>query len=119
MMGISRDKVFTRLDPVPYGALQSAYQFARTRGDAYVELHHWLNQVLMLPDSDLHRAIRAFGLPPPRLIASPRPGRCAGHAIKLLGIQMGSRPKGFERLSLLKMNSVASSQHSMGKHLAA
>jgi type VI secretion system protein VasG len=69
MMGISRDKVFTRLDPVPYGALQSAYQFARTRGDAYVELHHWLNQILMLPDSDLHRAIRAFGIDHARLAA--------------------------------------------------
>jgi type VI secretion system protein VasG len=69
MMGISRDKVFTRLDPVPYGALQSAYQFARTRGDAYVELHHWLNQILMLPDSDLHRTIRAFGIDHARLAA--------------------------------------------------
>ena len=69
MIGISRDKVFTRLDPVPYSALESAYQFARTRGDAFVELHHWINQILMLPDSDLHRAIRVFGIDHARLAA--------------------------------------------------
>ncbi len=69
MKGVSRDKVFTRLDPVPYRALESAVQFARTRGNSYIELHHWLNQILMLPDSDLHRAIRAFGIDHARLAA--------------------------------------------------
>ena len=69
MKGVSRDKVFTRLDPVPYRALESASQFARTRGDSYIELHHWLNQILMLPNSDLHRAIRAFGIDHARLAA--------------------------------------------------
>ena len=69
MLGIRRDAVYTKLDPVPFRALESAFQLARTRGDAYVELAHWLNQILMQPDSDLHRIVRAFGIDHARLAA--------------------------------------------------
>ena len=69
MLGIRRDAVYTKLDPVPFRALESAFQLARTRGDAYVELAHWLNQILMQPDSDLHRIVGAFGIDHARLAA--------------------------------------------------
>ena len=69
MTGINREAVFSKLNPLAYRALESAYQFARTRGDAYVELHHWLKQILMLPDSDLTRIVRAFGMDHARLAA--------------------------------------------------
>ena len=69
MLGIRRDAVYTKLDPVPFRALESAFQLARTRGDAYVELAHWLNQILMQPDSDLHRIVAAFGIDHARLAA--------------------------------------------------
>jgi type VI secretion system protein VasG len=69
MTGINREAVFIKLDSLAYRALESAYQFARTRGDAYVELHHWLKQILMLPDSDLTRIVRAFGIDHARLAA--------------------------------------------------
>src|SRR4051794_31208400 len=69
MLGIRRDAVYTKLDPVPFPALESAFQLARTRGDAYVELAHWLNQILMQPDSDLHRIVGAFGIDHARLAA--------------------------------------------------
>jgi type VI secretion system protein VasG len=69
MTGINREAVFSKLNPLAYRALESAYQFARTRGDAYVELHHWLKQILMLPDSDLTRIVRAFGIDHARLAA--------------------------------------------------
>ena len=46
MPGIRREAVYTKLDPLPFRALESAFQLARTRGDAYVELAHWLNQIL-------------------------------------------------------------------------
>jgi type VI secretion system protein VasG len=69
MLGIRREAVYTKLDPVPFHALESAFQLARVRGDAYVELAHWLNQILMLPDSDLHRIVTAFGIDHARLAA--------------------------------------------------
>ena len=69
MLGIRREAVYTKLDPVPFRALESAFQLARTRGDAYVELAHWLNQILMQPDSDLHRIVPAFGIDHARLAA--------------------------------------------------
>src|ERR687897_431668 len=69
MTGINREAVFSKLNPLAYRALESAYQFARTRGDAYVELHHWLKQILMLPDSDLTRIVRAFGIDHARFAA--------------------------------------------------
>ena len=37
------------------------------RGNPYVELVHWLHQILQLPDSDLHRIIRHFECEPARL----------------------------------------------------
>jgi len=39
------------------------------RGNPYVELVHWLNQILQLQDSDLHRIVRHFGLELSRLAA--------------------------------------------------
>ena len=69
MLGIRREAVYTKLDPLPFRALESAFQLARTRGDAYVELAHWLNQILMQPDSDLHRIVAAFGIDHARLAA--------------------------------------------------
>ena len=69
MLQIRREVVYTKLDPLPYRALQSAFELARARGNAYVELAHWLNQTLMLPDSDLHRIVAAFGIDLARLSA--------------------------------------------------
>ena len=69
MLGIRREAVYTKLEPIPFRALESAFQLARTRGDAYVELAHWLNQILMQPDSDLHRIVSAFGIDHARLAA--------------------------------------------------
>ena len=69
MLQIRREVVYTKLDPLPYRALQSAFELARARGNAYVELAHWLNQTLMLPDSDLHRIAAAFGIDLARLTA--------------------------------------------------
>jgi type VI secretion system protein VasG len=69
MLQIRREAVYTKLDPIPFRALQSAFELARARGSAYVELAHWLNQILMLPDSDLHRIAVAFDIDLARLTA--------------------------------------------------
>jgi type VI secretion system protein VasG len=37
------------------------------RGNPYVELVHWIHQLLQLQDSDLHRILRAFELDPAKL----------------------------------------------------
>jgi ATP-dependent Clp protease ATP-binding subunit ClpA len=69
MLQIRREAVYTKLHPIAFTALQSAFELARARGNAFVELAHWLNQILMLPDSDLHRVVAAFGIDRARLAA--------------------------------------------------
>lgn len=67
MPEISRAVLFGKLNPVVYKAIESATVFCKLRGNPYVELVHWLHQLLQLQDSDLHRIIRHFELDPARL----------------------------------------------------
>ncbi len=62
MSDISRASLFGKLNPLLYKAIEGATVFAKLRGNPYVELVHWLNQVLQLDDSDLHRIVRRFEL---------------------------------------------------------
>jgi type VI secretion system protein VasG len=64
MTEISRTALFGKLNPLAYKAIESATVFCKMRGNPYVELVHWFNQVLQLQDSDLHRIIRRFQLDP-------------------------------------------------------
>jgi type VI secretion system protein VasG len=64
---INRAKLFGKLNPVGYKAIESATVFCKLRGNPYVELVHWLHQLVQLPDSDLHRIIKHFQLDPARL----------------------------------------------------
>ncbi|MGC6447828.1 MAG: type VI secretion system ATPase TssH [Rubripirellula sp.] len=38
------------------------------RGNPYVELVHWFNQILQLEDSDLHQIVKQFNINPSRLV---------------------------------------------------
>lgn len=67
MPEISRAVLFGKLNPVCYKAIESATVFCKMRGNPYVELLHWLHQILQLQDSDLHRAVKHFGVNPSRL----------------------------------------------------
>ena len=67
MREISRVALFGKLNPVAYRGIESATVFCKMRGNPYVEIVHWLNQLLQLQDSDLHRAIKQFNLDPSRL----------------------------------------------------
>lgn len=69
MSEIRRSVLFGKLDPIAYQAVESAATFCKMRGNPNIELAHWLNQVLQLPDSDLHRIIRAYGIDSSRLAA--------------------------------------------------
>lgn len=67
MTEINRTALFGKLNSLGYKAIESATVFCKMRGNPYVELVHWLNQILQNQDSDLHRITRGFGLDPSRL----------------------------------------------------
>jgi type VI secretion system protein VasG len=69
MSDISRVSLFGKLNSLAYKAIESATSFCKLRGNPYVELVHWLNQIVQLPDSDLHRILREFEIDPSRLAA--------------------------------------------------
>jgi type VI secretion system protein VasG len=62
MTEISRVTLFGKLNEYCYKGLSSATDFCKLRGNPYVELVHWLMQLLQAPDSDLQRIIRHFEL---------------------------------------------------------
>ncbi|HHL18309.1 MAG TPA: type VI secretion system ATPase TssH [Thiothrix sp.] len=62
MSEINRVNLFRKLNPLSYKAIESATTFCKLRGNPYVELVHWLNQILQLPDSDMHKIIHHFEL---------------------------------------------------------
>lgn len=57
-MTISRQALFGKLGATLFRSIESATAFCKLRGNPYVELVHWLHQILQLPDSDLHRIVR-------------------------------------------------------------
>jgi type VI secretion system protein VasG len=59
---IKRVVLFGKLNPLAYRAIEGATVFCKLRGNPYVELEHWLQQILQAPDSDLHRIVRHFEL---------------------------------------------------------
>jgi type VI secretion system protein VasG len=67
MSEISRVALFGKLGAIGYQAIESATTFCKLRGNPYVELSHWLHQILQATDSDLHRIIRHFQIDPARL----------------------------------------------------
>jgi type VI secretion system protein VasG len=67
MSEISRVALFGKLNSLGYRAIESATVFCKMRGNPYVELVHWIHQILQLQDSDLHRIIREFQVEPGRL----------------------------------------------------
>ena len=62
MAEISRVALFGKLNSLCYRAIESSTVFCKLRGNPYVELIHWLHQILQLQDSDLHRIIRHYEL---------------------------------------------------------
>ena len=62
MAEISRVALFGKLNPTLYKALEGATVVCKLRGNPYVEIAHWLHQILQNQDSDLHRIVRRFEL---------------------------------------------------------
>src|SRR5258708_12675278 len=67
MSEISRSALFGKLNSLAYKAIEGATVFCKLRGNPYVELVHWIQQILQTPDSDLHRIVRHFELDSSRL----------------------------------------------------
>ncbi|MBE3639604.1 type VI secretion system ATPase TssH [Mangrovicoccus algicola] len=62
MAEISRAALFGKLNSLGYKSIDEATVFCKLRGNPYVELAHWLFQILQQPDSDLHRILARFRL---------------------------------------------------------
>ena len=67
MSEISRSALFGKLNSLAYKAIEGATVFCKLRGNPYVELVHWIQQILQTPYSDLHRIVRHFELDSSRL----------------------------------------------------
>src|SRR5262245_33906100 len=62
MTEISRTALFGKLDALAYKAIEGATVYCKLRGNPYVELEHWLFQILQNQDSDLHRILRHYSI---------------------------------------------------------
>ncbi|MBL8308572.1 MAG: type VI secretion system ATPase TssH [Rubrivivax sp.] len=58
MAEINRVTLFGKLNAPTYKAVEGATVFCKLRGNPYVELEHFLAQLLQQPDSDWHRVIK-------------------------------------------------------------
>jgi type VI secretion system protein VasG len=67
MSEISRVALFGKLNKLGYQAVESAAVFCKLRGNPYVEIVHWLHQILQGQDSDIHRLVKFYGLDAARL----------------------------------------------------
>ena len=62
MSEISRAVLFGKLDTLLFTSLESATAFCKLRGNPYVELVHWLHQLMQQSEGDLQQVIRHFSL---------------------------------------------------------
>jgi type VI secretion system protein VasG len=67
MSEISRSALFGKLNSLAYKAIEGATVFCKLRGNPYVELVHWMQQIIQTPDSDIHRILRHFEVDSSRL----------------------------------------------------
>ncbi|MGO9992901.1 MAG: type VI secretion system ATPase TssH [Steroidobacteraceae bacterium] len=67
MGDISRTALFGKLNSVAYKAIEGATVFCKLRGNPYVEVAHWIHQILQLQGSDLHAIVRVFNLDPGKI----------------------------------------------------
>jgi type VI secretion system protein VasG len=69
MAKLKRIQLFSKLDGAAYKSIESATILCKTRGNPYVELVHWVNQILLSENTDFHQIIHRFGLDEAKLSA--------------------------------------------------
>ena len=62
MTEISRVALFGKLNALGYKAIEGATVFCKMRGNPYVEIVHWVHQILNNQDSDIHQIIEHYKL---------------------------------------------------------
>ncbi|WP_241586876.1 type VI secretion system ATPase TssH [Rosenbergiella epipactidis] len=62
MSEISRAVLFGKLEPLLFSSLESATAFCKLRGNPYVELVHWIHQLMQQQEGDLQYIIQHFAL---------------------------------------------------------
>jgi type VI secretion system protein VasG len=62
MADISRVALFGKLNGPTYKAIEGATVFCKLRGNPYVELEHWVAQLVQAQDGDWHRIIKHYWL---------------------------------------------------------
>lgn len=62
MSKLKRIQLFGKLDQTAYKTIESATILCKTRGNPYVELVHWVNQILLTDNTDWSCAVREFQL---------------------------------------------------------
>ena len=60
MSEISRVALFGKLNPLAYKAIESATVFCKMRGNPYVELVHWVAQLVQTQGTDLEAILRHY-----------------------------------------------------------
>ncbi|NDJ56612.1 type VI secretion system ATPase TssH [Enterobacteriaceae bacterium 4M9] len=59
-MTITRESLFGRLDITLFSSIESATTLCKLRGNSYVELVHWINQLWNQEDNDVKHIVRHF-----------------------------------------------------------
>lgn len=62
MAEISRVSLFGKLNAIGFKSVESATVFCKLRGNPYVELVHWFQQLLQLQNTDLHKIVNHFDI---------------------------------------------------------
>ena len=62
MSGISRETLFGKLNPIAYQSVESATVFCKMRGNPYVELVHWMAQLVQTAGTDIEAIVRHYEL---------------------------------------------------------
>ncbi|MEX0446688.1 type VI secretion system ATPase TssH [Xenorhabdus sp. SGI246] len=62
MSEISRSVLFGKLNRTLFTSLEGATAFCKLRGNPYVELVHWLHQIMQQQNCDLQKLLHHFGL---------------------------------------------------------
>jgi len=67
MAEIKKTALFSKLNPLAYKALEGAVVACKLRGNPYVEVAHWVDQLLRHAELDVPCIVRAFNLQAERL----------------------------------------------------
>ncbi|EDT2963540.1 type VI secretion system ATPase TssH [Salmonella enterica subsp. enterica] len=57
---VSRSALYGKLAGPLFRSLESATTFCKLRANPYVELTHWLHQLIQQPDNDIHHVLRHY-----------------------------------------------------------